>query len=144
MDDLFLVYINVVGKEWKGGERYEFLFSDTVSGIDGEDWDAIPAAGMPQPPYEDMIKKCGSVVMTEKKLDVIQESELFSLYDAVDGVLALAWENMDEYEEYPESRLFFHFGDDIQSVEDKLYEHDLTLDYKTETNGKLKANNENN
>jgi len=144
MENLFLVYINVVGKEWKGGERYEFLFSDTIVGIDGDDWDAIPAAGRPLPPYEDLVKKSGTVVMEEKKLDVIQQSESFSLYDAVDGVIALAWENMDNYEEYPESRIFFHFGEDIKSVEDKLYEHDLTLDYKIETNGKLKTNNEDN
>jgi hypothetical protein len=30
--------------------------------------------------------------------------------DAVDGVIALGYEN-DDYESYPESRLHFHFGD---------------------------------
>lgn len=141
LDDLFLIYINVVGKDWKGIGRYEFLFSDSIENIDGEDWDAIPAAGLPSPPHEKFVKKYGTLVSEDKRLDVVQESDSFSMYDAVDGVLALAWENMDGYEDYPESRIAFHFGDTIKKVEDTLYEHDLILEYKTERNGKLKDEN---
>ena len=36
----------------------------------------------------------------------------------------------DDYEEYPEKRVAFHFGEDIKAVEEKLYEHDLILEYK--------------
>jgi len=138
MEELFLIYIYQVGKDWKGIGRYEFLFSDKIDNIDGEDWDAIPAAGRPEPPHEELVKKIGTLITDDKRLDVIQESDSFSLYDAIDGVVALAWENMDDYDQYPESRIAFHFGDTIKDVEDKLYEHDLILEYKTENNGKLK------
>ena len=53
-------------------------------------------------------------------------------------MIALAWENMDDYEEYQDSRAAFHFGYKIEDVESKLYEYDLILDYKKETNGQVK------
>ena len=136
MDDLFLVFINIIGKDWKGVNLYEFIFSDTKEDIDGDDWDAIPAAGRPLPPNEEHVVKVGRLTTDEFKLHVIQESDSFSVWDAVDGVVALGWENMDDYEEYPESRLAFHFGNTIKDVESKLYEKDLILEYKKETNVK--------
>jgi len=138
MNDLFLVFINVIGKDWKGINLYEFIFSDTKEDIDGDDWDAIPAAGRPLPPNEEHVVKVGRLTTDDFTLHVIQESDSFSVWDAVDGVVALGWENMDDYEEYPEKRLAFHFGDDIKTVEEKLYEHDLILEYKKQTNVKAK------
>ena len=54
------------------------------------------------------------------------------MWDAVDGVVALAWENMEGYDEYPDKRMFFSFGEDIDSVNDKLYERDMVLKYDQE------------
>jgi hypothetical protein len=51
------------------------------------------------------------------------------MWDAVDGVVALAWENMEGYDDYPEKWLFFSFGEDIESVNDKLYERDMVLKF---------------
>ena len=61
---------------------------------------------------------------------MVQESDSFAMWDAVDGIIALAWENLDGYDEYPDSRLFFAFGEDIKSIETKLYEKDLVLNYE--------------
>ena len=138
MNDLFLIYINVIGKDWKGVNLYEFIFSDTIEDVDGEDWDAIPAAGRPLPPYENFVKKVGRMSSDELTLHVVQESDTFSLWDSIDGAVALAWENMDDYDEYPDKRLVFHFGVKIEDVEASLYEHDLILEYKKTTNVKLK------
>ena len=123
-----LVYINKVGQNWKGKFIYEFLFSDILKKIDGEGWESYPASNNPQPPDEKFIKKTGSLV-TEMKLEIVQESDSFAMWDAVDGIIALAWENLEGYDEYPESRLFFSFGEDLSSVESKLYEKDLVLNY---------------
>jgi hypothetical protein len=136
MDDLYLVFINVIGKDWKGVNLYEFIFSDTKEDIDGDDWDAIPAAGRPLSPNEEHVNKVGRLTTDEFTLHVIQESDSFSVWDAVDGVVALGWENMDDYEEYPDRRLAFHFGEEIKDVEAKLYEKDLILEYKKQTNVK--------
>jgi hypothetical protein len=63
----------------------------------------------------------------------VQESDSFAVWDAVDGIVALGWENMEGYDEYPEKRLFFTFGEEISSVEDKLYEKDMVINYNNET-----------
>ena len=68
--------------------------------------------------------------------DVIQNSESFAIWDAVDGVISMAWENLDGYEEYPETRLFFKFGEPINSVDDKLYERDLVIKYDEKKSNK--------
>jgi hypothetical protein len=60
---------------------------------------------------------------------LVQQSDTFSVWDAVDGVIALGWENIDEYDEYPEIRLWFKFGEEIKTVNDKLYEKDIVLEY---------------
>jgi len=54
------------------------------------------------------------------------------MWDAIDGIIAMAWENLDGDDEYPESRLFFSFGENKKSVESKLYEKDLVLNYNKE------------
>jgi hypothetical protein len=126
MKDLYLIYVNHVGKNYKGNHIYEFLFSDTTSGIDGEDWDTFPASGRPEPPHEIFIKYVGKLD-SNLKLDVVQNSDTFAVWDAVDGVIALAWENVNAYDSYPEHRLCFKFGESVKEVEDKLYEKDLIL-----------------
>lgn len=135
MKDLFLIYVNMVGKDYKNNFIYEFIFSDTVTDIDGEDWDTYPASGRPEPPNEAFIKKVGKLE-SELKLDVIQNSDTFAVWDAVDGVIALAWENINAYDSYPEHRLCFKFGETIKSVEDKLYEKDLILKYNKQLHEK--------
>ena len=126
-----LVYINKIGQNWKGNYIYEFLFSDIVKDIDGEGWDSYPSSGDPEPPEGRFIKETG-LWNTTLKLDLVQESDSFAMWDAVDGVVAMAWENMEGYDEYPEKRLFFSFGEDIESVNDKLYEKDIVLNYNKE------------
>jgi hypothetical protein len=128
MEKLYLIYINSVGKDWQGNYLYEFLYSNTIKDIDGNDWDAVPAANRPEPPHEEFVKKVGKLT-TNVKLSLVQESDTFSVWDAVDGVIALGWENIDEYDEYPEVRLWFKFGEDIKTVNDKLYEKDIVLEY---------------
>mgnify|MGYP003680756867 CR=1 FL=1 len=126
-----LVYINKVGQNWKGNFIYEFLFSDILDDIDGDGWDSYPASNNPEAPDQKFIKKTG-VLVGDLKLDIVQESDSFAMWDAVDGIIALAWENLEGYEEYPEKRLFFSFGEELESVESKLYEKDLVLNYNKE------------
>lgn len=135
MDELFLIYVNMVGKDYKGNLLYEFIFSDTIDNVDGEEWDTYPASGRPEPPHENFIKKVGRLE-SELNLDVIQNSDTFAVWDAVDGVIALAWENINAYESYPEKRLCFKFGEPIKDVADKLYENDLILEYNIKNNEK--------
>ena len=129
---MHLIYINKVGKDWEGNYMYEFLFSDTIEGIDGEDWDSVPASGRPEPPHSEFVKSVGKL-NTDLVFSLVQESETFAVWDAVDGVIALAWENINAYDAYPERRLCFKFGEPMSDVEEKLYEKDLILNYNIKT-----------
>lgn len=133
MEDLFLTYINYIGKDYKNNHIYEFIFSDTIDDVDGEDWDTFPASGRPSPPYENFIKTVGRLE-SELLLDVIQNSDTFAVWDAVDGVIALGWENINAYDAYPEKRISFRFGEAKDDVESKLYEQDLILNFKFKHN----------
>ena len=130
MNELYLIYVNQVGKDYKGNYIYEFIFSDTTKNIDGEDWDTVPASGMPEPPHEEFIKSVGKLE-SELKFDVIQNSDSFAVWDAIDGMIALAWENINAYDSYPDHRMCFKFGESKKEVEDKLYEKDLILEYNS-------------
>lgn len=125
----------MVGKDYKGNYLYEFIFSDTIKNIDGEEWDTFPASGRPHAPHDNFIKKVGRLE-SELKLDVIQNSDTFAVWDAIDGVIALAWENINAYDSYPEHRLCFKFGETIKVVDAKLYEKDLILKYNTQKHEK--------
>jgi len=129
MENLKLIYVLSIGLNWKNENLYEFIFSDTIENIDGEDWDSYPAGGNPLPPYKELIK-CVGRLATDLKFDVVQNSDTFNMYDAVDGIVALAWEDISGYDEYPESRINFKFGDEYKTVKDILYSKDLMLELK--------------
>ena len=58
------------------------------------------------------------------------------MQDCVDGIVALAWEDMSNYEEYPEPiRLVFKYGENIESVEDKLAQRSQFFVRKNSENG---------
>lgn len=137
MKDLFLIYVNKIGKDYKENYLYEFIFSDTTKNIDGDDWDTFPASGRPSAPHDHFIKKVGRLE-SEIKFDVVQDSDTFAVWDAVDEVIALAWENINAYDSYPEKRICFKFGEPMDVVESKLYEKDLILQYNKHNHEKQK------
>ena len=89
-----LVYINELGPNYKGDNIYEFIFSD-VDDVWGDEWDAQPANGNPSPPHIQYIKKVGVLRNVNIDLHLIQDSDFFGVYDSIDGVISLAWENED-------------------------------------------------
>jgi len=56
----------------------------------------------------------------------VQNSDFFSMVDAIDDVVSLAWESDDENKK----RLVFRFGETEQQIKDKLYERDLILEFE--------------
>lgn len=127
-----LVFVNELGPNFRGDNLYEFIFSSETE-IDSEGWDSFPAGGNPQPPHIDYISKVGVLKNDKIKLNVIQNSDFFSFYDAIDKVIALAWEDTDsDYYDDTKTRLVFHYGDTEQEVMDKLYERDIILKIEKE------------
>lgn len=127
----FLIYVNELGPNYKGDNIYEFIFSDTTEKVWGENWESKPSNGYPLPPELEFIHKVGVLKHDQVTLSVIQKSDYFSMIDAMDGVVALAWENeTDDVDFDLETRLVFRFGDDEQTVKDKLYERDIVLEFE--------------
>ena len=122
----YLTYINGLGPNYKGDNLYEFIFSDSLD-VWGESWESKPSNGYPTPPELQYIKKVGVLRNTDLKLELIQNSDFFCMIDAMDDVVALAWETE---ESEGQKRMVFRFGSTEQEIKDKLYERDLILEFE--------------
>jgi hypothetical protein len=120
----YLIYVNGLGPNFRGDNLYEFIFSEEEdkNEVWGENWDSKPANSYPQPPDLKYVRKVGVLKNTEIKLELIQNSDYFNMIDAIDGVVALAWET-DEVE----NRMVFRFGQSESQVSDILYSKDIML-----------------
>jgi hypothetical protein len=122
----YLIYVNGLGPNYKGDNIYEFIFSDSLD-VWGESWEKKPSNSYPSPPEIKYIKKVGVLKNTDIKLELIQNSDFFSMSDAMDDIIALAWED-DEYKNT--KRLVFRFGEEESVIKNKLYENDLILEFE--------------
>jgi len=127
----YLIYVNELGPNYKGDNIYEFIFSDKTEEIWGENWESKPSNGYPFPPDLEHIQKVGVLKNDLITMSVVQNSDYFSMMDAMDGVIALSWENeTDDVDFTQETRLVFKFGEEEKSVKDKLYERDIVLEFE--------------
>lgn len=122
----YLTYVNGLGPNYKGDNLYEFIFSDSLD-VWGDSWESKPSNGYPTPPELKYIKKVGVLRNTDLKLELTQNSDFFCMIDAMDDVVALAWETE---ESEGQKRLVFRFGEEEQKIKDKLYERDLILEFE--------------
>ena len=129
---MYLIYINRIGTTFKGEHIFEFLFSNSVEW----DWDdtwyesSVMTDTRELSPDESIIKMVGTLKTDEFNLELVQEDGVRDIYNAVEGIIALGWEKLEEDEEIPEKRRVFNFGDTKESVDEQLYEYDLALKYK--------------
>jgi hypothetical protein len=127
-----LIYINGLGPNYKGDNIYEFIFSDTLE-VFGENWESKPANGYPSPPDLEYIKKVGTLINEDIEFELVQNSDVFSVLDSMDGVIALGWEKENDDKDFSIiKRLVFQFGETEESVKDKLYERDIVLQFEKE------------
>ena len=122
----YLIFVNGLGPNYKGDNLYEFIFSEETD-VWGDAWESKPSNGYPSPPELKYIKKVGVLRNTDVKLELIQNSDFFCMIDALDDVVALAWE---PEEVMGQKRLVFRFGQKEQEIKDKLYERDLILEFE--------------
>ena len=121
LKNVFLLFVRLIGEENDGYYRYEFIFTDNPDEAWGEDWEHKPAGLVNDLiPSDEYITEV-HIVKTKIKFDLIQNNMCFGMQDAMDGIVSIAYENMDSYESYPDDgRLFFMFGESIDEVERKL------------------------
>ena len=124
---MYLIYINRIGTTFKGEHIFEFLFSNSVEW----DWDdtwyesSVMTDTRELSPDESIVKTVGTLKTYEFDLELVQEDGVRDIYNAVEGIIALGWEKLEEDEEIPEKRRVFNFGDTKESVDEQLYEYDL-------------------
>ena len=129
---MYLIYINRIGTTFKGEHIFEFLFSHSVEW----DWDdtwyesSVMTETRELSPDESIIKTVGTLKTSLFDMELVQEDGVRDIYNAVEGIIALGWEKLEEDEEIPEKRRVFNFGDTKESVDEQLYEYDLALKYK--------------
>ena len=125
-DDLKLVYVKPItdGKDYY---EYDFLFSDTPDVVWGIDWNdnAPNLCGdiSPEPSTYNVVKRVKSIL----PFNVIQNNSCYSMEYAINRSVALSYINLEGLEEYPETRLVFHFGDSYSYVENELFKMNMTL-----------------
>jgi hypothetical protein len=129
---MYLIYINRIGKTFKGENIFEFLFSDSTDWEWDDSWyeSSVLTDTRELSPDESIIKLVGTLKTDELDLELVQEDGVRDIYNAVEGIIALGWEKLEEEDEIPEKRRVFKFGDTKESVDEQLYEYDLSLKYK--------------
>lgn len=110
-----LIFINKVGESFDGEMSYEFIFSRSVEEADGEDWDS----SNPEGPDKECVHYILQTKSENLSLTLMTDLNIFTMYEAMDGVIALGWEEIDDLEE-DEGRLVFKFNEDVTAVTKKL------------------------
>jgi hypothetical protein len=121
-----LIYINELGKDYKGQNQYEFIFSEDTETIEDE-WFIIPSSDRSVPPRLEIIDAVGLLKDSDLILDLVQKSDFFGVIDAVDGIISLGWEPFDFNEDERVLRLSFKHGETIEQVKEKLATRSLQL-----------------
>ena len=126
----YLIYVNELGPNYRGNNIYEFIFSDDLTDVWGESWESKPSNCYPSPPDLEHISKVGVLEKDEISMSVVQNSDFFSMIDAIDGIIALSWENEKDNISFDiVKRLVFRYGETEESVKNKLYERDIVLEF---------------
>ena len=124
-DELRVVYIDRVGKDVDGNNIFHFLCAFDISDVWCEEWSEKPACNcrhlQPEGQYDRVFE-----VKTTVDFVLGQENCCCSYQDICDGCVSMAYENIDTYEEYPDFRIDFNYGDLLCDIEDLLSKKDIT------------------
>ena len=117
---LYFVFMELVGNNSQDLFEYDLLFSNDPDLVWAEDWnEQCPSACVNVRPesYVNAVYR----IETNIPFGLAQRNSCFSMQDCVDGIISLAWEDISEYENYPDPyRLVFKYGEKFESVEEKL------------------------
>ena len=116
-----LVYVKPICKNTNGTYEYDFFFSETPEYVWGADWDIdLPSSNGDLTPEESTYSEIKRVITT-LPLKTLEETSCYSMEYATYGILALAWIDIENLEEYPENgRMTLKFGFSKDKVESLL------------------------
>lgn len=117
----YLAFIKEEGKSIDGEYLYRFVFSSDKDTVWGEYWNVVPSSIIPN---LDIDAKCVSRsfrAVFPIHLLTADKSNCFSMQDCIDGIISLAYSDIDEeYLSYEEKPLYFNFGEEYEIVISKL------------------------
>ena len=116
-----LVYVKPICKNTDGTFEYDFFFSNTPEYVWGPDWDVnSPASNGDITPDSTTYSKTRRI-RTNLPFKTIEETTCYSMEYATYGILALAWIDIENLDEYPENgRLTMYFGTPEKEIEELL------------------------
>lgn len=130
-ENYVVVFVQFIGKDIDNKNIYHFYTSANPEVVFAEGWGEVPACNVPRnlmiidKDMYDYTLEC----KTDIKLDLAQDCCCFSMQDARDNIVALAFENLDNAETYPEPRIIIHYGDKISEIEHMFAQRDVALNY---------------
>ena len=129
MSELVLCFVRNMGKDIDGKNLYELLFTDDPDTFWGEGFEYMPASlAIELIPNEDSYKLI-KTIKTDLKLGLACESSCHSMQDCIDNIIAVAYEDITGYDEFPdEGRLVLHFGDSYEKVELELIKRNIRFE----------------
>ena len=114
--NLYLIYVQFVGKDNDNKNVYELLFNYDHESVWVEGWEEIPACNEKNlKPNDDDYERVIEI-RTDVKLILGQDNCCVSFSDVKDNIAAIAYEDIQQYEEYPDNRIVLHYGQDIDEV----------------------------
>lgn len=121
MENKQLCFIKYVGENTEEKKIYELLFTNNIDEFWGENFEYMPCCLVNELiPDENGYDEVYELV-TNLKLTLIQQSCCNSFQDCIDGIIALGYEDISDYEEYPEEgRVVLHYGYTLEEVEEML------------------------
>lgn len=126
--DKKLVYIKPVCKNSDGTYRYDFYFSETPENVWGQDWDISNPLSCDDTEPEKTTYSEIKHIDSPYKLKTAEEMSCLSMENAIYGIIALGWIDIETLEEYPEhGRMVFHFNDSMDKVTELLSAYDIEL-----------------
>lgn len=127
--NLYVIYVQSVGKDNDGNNVYEFLVSEDPEDVWVDSWNQKPICNEHDTKPNEEDYQYVKELRTDIKFDLGQSNCCVSFMDIKDGVACLASENIDEYEEYPDPRIVIHYGQPLDEVEELLAKRDLIMKF---------------
>lgn len=125
MNDLKLCFIKKIGINLKNEYQYEFLFTDKIDEVWGENFEMMPASICNNLiPNEEDYNEIKTLSM-KHQLILIQDSCCFSIQDCMDGIISLGYA-------YDDNKIILNlkYGETLDEIENKLANLNMFFDYE--------------
>jgi hypothetical protein len=119
--DEFLGFIDLVGLTIDGRPIYRFDFTYDTETIWGDYFNITPSAIIPDlQPDKNAISKQAKAIFP-REMVIAKKNYCFSMQDCIDGIIPLIFSEIDdETLEYDNKPFFLRFGENLETVVEKL------------------------